>query len=49
MADCLFTFQMGRDAAMRGDVRDARRSPDWLEGYDQVANESFFERETSIE
>ena len=37
MAENILAFQAGRDAAMKGERRDGRRSPDWLEGYDQVS------------
>jgi len=36
MADNILDFQAGRDAAIDCLTRDARRSKDWLEGYDQV-------------
>lgn len=36
MADNILNFQEGREAAMAGKKRDARKSADWLEGYDQV-------------
>lgn len=36
MADSILHFQDGREAAMRGEKRDARRNRDWLEGFDQV-------------
>jgi hypothetical protein len=39
MADNIIQFQAGREAAMSGERRDARRNADWLEGYDQVADE----------
>lgn len=39
MAENILEFQAGREAAMRGDRRDKRRNADWLEGFDQVANE----------
>jgi hypothetical protein len=39
MADDIIQFQQGREAAMAGERRDARRNADWLEGYDQVAGE----------
>ncbi|APZ81873.1 hypothetical protein vBEliSR6L_108 [Erythrobacter phage vB_EliS_R6L] len=39
MADDILAFQAGREAAINGERRDGRRSPDWLEGYDQVSNE----------
>lgn len=35
MASNILHFQDGREAAMRGDKRDARRHADWLEGFDQ--------------
>ena len=37
MADDIIQFQAGREAAMDGRKRDARRTADWLEGFDQVA------------
>jgi hypothetical protein len=40
MAESILQFQAGREAAMCGLTRDARRSKDWLEGYDQVKAES---------
>ena len=36
MADDILAFQSGREAAMSGERRDARRSADWLEGYDSI-------------
>lgn len=39
MADDIIAFQNGRQAAIDGKPRDARRSDDWLEGYDQVKEE----------
>lgn len=39
MAECINQFQAGREAAMAGRKRDARRSADWLEGWDQVASD----------
>ncbi len=36
MAESILQFQAGREAAMRGDKRDARRGRDWREGFDQV-------------
>ena len=39
MAESILQFQAGREAAMCGLTRDARRSKDWLEGYDQVKAE----------
>jgi hypothetical protein len=38
MADNIIAFQSGREAAMCGGARDARRSADWLEGYDMEAD-----------
>lgn len=38
MADNIIAFQAGREAAMSGGARDARRSADWLEGYDTEAD-----------
>ena len=35
MAENTIQFQAGRETALCGGKRDARRSPDWLEGYDQ--------------
>jgi hypothetical protein len=40
MAENILQFQKGREAAICGLTRDARRSKDWLEGYDQVKEES---------
>lgn len=37
MAENIIAFQSGREAAMCGGARDARRSADWLEGYDSEA------------
>jgi len=37
MADNILQFQSGREAAIMGDPRDARRTADWLEGYDMEA------------
>lgn len=34
MAEDILKYQAGREAAIRGDKRDARKSSDWLEGYD---------------
>ena len=39
MAENISQFQDGRIAAMDGRKRDARRSTDWLEGFDQVTTE----------
>ena len=39
MAENIHEFQAGREAAIRGDKRDARKSSDWLEGYDAVAGD----------
>ena len=39
MADDIIAFQAGREAAIAGKNRDARRSADWLEGYDQVSED----------
>lgn len=39
MAEDIIAFQAGREAANSGQRRDARRSADWLEGYDQVKAE----------
>jgi len=36
MADNIMQFQEGRGAAMAGLARDAKRSKDWREGFDQV-------------
>jgi len=36
MAENIIQFQDGRLAAMAGEKRDARKSKDWLEGYDQT-------------
>ena len=36
MANNILQFQDGREAAMAGLKRDARKSKDWLEGYGQV-------------
>lgn len=36
MANDISKFQAGREAAMRGDKRNAKRHKDWLEGYDQT-------------
>jgi hypothetical protein len=36
MADDIIAFQQGREAAIEGKPRDARRSADWQEGYDAV-------------
>ncbi len=38
MANNILAFQAGREAAMAGNIRDARRSADWLEGYDMEAD-----------
>lgn len=38
MAENIIAFQAGREAAMSGGARDARRSADWLEGYDSEAD-----------
>jgi len=38
MAENITAFQAGREAAMCGGARDARRSADWLEGYDMEAD-----------
>ena len=38
MAENIIAFQAGREAAMSGQARDARRSADWLEGYDSEAD-----------
>jgi hypothetical protein len=40
MADEILKFQAGREAAMEGKPRDARRGKDWLEGWDQVKEEA---------
>lgn len=40
MAEDILKFQAGREAAMGGLKRDRRRHRDWLEGYDQVANDA---------
>lgn len=37
MADDIIQFQAGREAQMCGGRRDARRSADWLEGFDMEA------------
>lgn len=37
MAENIIQFQTGREAAIDGRKRDARRTADWLEGFDQVA------------
>jgi hypothetical protein len=37
VAESIIQFQEGRNAAIAGKKRDARKSADWLEGYDQVA------------
>ena len=44
MADNIIAFQSGREAAMGGFPRDARRNRDWLEGYDQTkrAKDAFY-------
>lgn len=34
MAENIIQFQSGREAFIAGRKRDARRSADWLEGYD---------------
>lgn len=39
MADDILQFQAGREAAIAGRPRDARRSKDWLEGWDMVARD----------
>lgn len=36
MANDILHFQNGREAAMAGLKRNARKHKDWLEGYDQV-------------
>ena len=36
MADDIWAFQQGREAAIEGKPRDPRRSKDFLEGYDAV-------------
>lgn len=36
MAENIIQFQAGREAAMANQKRDARKSADWLEGFDQV-------------
>lgn len=36
MAESIIQFQDGREAAIAGKKRDARKNADWLEGYDQV-------------
>jgi hypothetical protein len=38
MAENIIAFQSGREAAMGGYARDARRSADWLAGYDMEAD-----------
>lgn len=40
MAEDILQFQDGREARINGKKRDGRRSPDWLEGWDQVHRES---------
>ena len=39
MASDILAFQAGREAALAGKPRDRRRCADWLEGWDQVAEE----------
>jgi hypothetical protein len=39
MAEDILKYQAGREAAIRGDKRDARKHSDWLEGYDAVAGD----------
>ncbi len=39
MAECILTFQAGREAAVSGKPRDSRRRADWLEGWDAIASE----------
>ena len=39
VAENIIQFQAGREAAIARQLRDRRRSSDWLEGYDQVAKE----------
>jgi hypothetical protein len=36
MAENIFKFQDGREAAMAGMKRDTRKHKDWLAGYDEV-------------
>lgn len=36
MAENIFQFQDGREAAMAGMKRDKRKPKDWLAGYDEV-------------
>lgn len=48
MAEDVHKFQDGREAAINCMPRDARRSADWLEGYDQVHNETRQQRWANI-
>jgi hypothetical protein len=39
MANNILQFQAGREAAITGAKRDARKHKDWLEGFDAIAAE----------
>jgi hypothetical protein len=39
MADNIIQFQAGREVAINGGKRDARKHKDWLEGFDAIMSE----------
>jgi hypothetical protein len=39
MADNILQFQAGRESAMNGKKRDARKHKDWLEGFDAIMSQ----------